>query len=214
MSRTIWAAMGRWFLWTAGRLRGWRKGLAAELEGEIVLDEERGAERLAGREGGEIVEAETIEGEIVEASEKSELERLGLKQRTTLEMLAAGKSVAEAAREAGWGGRRFICGSTRREISGGLQQMARGDGRGVAGAVADGGGQGDGSVEKGFAAGDAKTVLQFLKGMGAVRPTSIGEIDAEEMRKTDELVKRGRKVCGKRAEMKLVNEDLLADFGI
>jgi DNA-binding CsgD family transcriptional regulator len=65
------------------------------------------------------------------------------------------------------------------------------------------GGKAAGAIEKALEAGDAKTALQLLKGIGLLTPTPEKPTDAEEVRKDAELERKNRQTERQIAEAKL-----------
>ena len=70
------------------------------------------------------------------------------------------------------------------------------------------------AVEKALDAGDARTALQLLKGMGMIKERAVGPTDPEEIRKRNEIEREERRIALKRDRAKLSMADMEAEMGM
>jgi AcrR family transcriptional regulator len=155
------------------------------------------------------------ETEKASGGELVNVEELAIEQRAALELLAVGKSVTEAARTAGvsrgmvyyW----LKTDAKFKAIYNQWREESEESTRSRMLAVLD---KAAGALEKSFEAGDGRTALQFLKGMGMTRPPEKRETDAEEIPRKDEVAKEHKKLAAKRDRAKLMEADFAAEFGV
>jgi transposase-like protein len=136
-------------------------------------------------------------------------------QQAALELLAGGKSVAETARLAGVG-RATVFRWLRnhpvfRAALNQWQDQIRSSCQTRLMALTD---KATDAVEKALDAGDARSALQLLKGMGVLKEIPAGPTDPEEVRKRDEIEREERRIALKRDAAKLDMADMEAEMGI
>jgi hypothetical protein len=136
---------------------------------------------------------------------------LGAAQRAALELIFAGKSVAETAREAGVNRRtihRWIKNDPvfaaaynewREEIEENCAARLA--------AMAD---KAAAAIEKALEAGDARSALQLLKGLGVLRPREKAATDAAEVEKRMKMETRKRKLELESEERDMERDDRMS----
>jgi hypothetical protein len=141
--------------------------------------------------------------------------RLPPQQQTAMELLVGGKSVAETARLAGVGRAtvfrwlkndsvfRAALNQWHDQIESGCQSRLLS----LTDKAAD-------AIEKALDAGDARTAMQLLKGMGMIKERAVGPTDAEEIRKRSEIEREQRRIALKRDRAKLSMEEMEAEMGL
>jgi hypothetical protein len=141
--------------------------------------------------------------------------RLPANQQTALELLVGGKSVAETARLAGVGRAtvfrwlkndpvfRAAVNQWHDQIESGCQSRLL--------SLTD---KATDAVEKALDAGDARTALQLLKGMGMIKERAVGPTDPEEIRTRNEIEREQRRIALKGDRAKLSMADMEAEMGI
>ncbi len=141
--------------------------------------------------------------------------RLPPQQQTAMELLVGGKSVAETARLAGVGRAtvfrwlkndpvfRAALNQWHDQIESGCHSRLM--------SLTDKAGD---AIEKALDAGDARTAMQLLKGMGMIKERATGPTDPEEIRTRSEIEREQRRIGLKRDRAKLSTEDMEAEMGL
>jgi len=120
---------------------------------------------------------------------------LGADQQAALESLLVGKSITETARSAGisrttlydWLKNNPAFRAAYNQWHDQLRESCQSRLLNLTDKATD-------AVEKALEAGDARTAMQLLKGMGLIGERKIGPTDAEEMRTTMELERERRRL--------------------
>jgi uncharacterized protein YkwD len=71
-----------------------------------------------------------------------------------------------------------------------------------------------GAVEQALEAGDARTALQLLKGMGLITPPPARPTEASEIRREADLAAKRKKIAETRQKHQLTMEASLAEVGV
>ncbi len=143
------------------------------------------------------------------------LTRLGVEQQTALESLLTGKSIAETARSAGvsrmtiwrWMKHDPAFRAAYNQWHDQLQESCRSRLHALTDKATD-------ALEKALEAGDARTALQLLKGLGMIKERPAGPTDPEEIEKTLAIEEKRRELKFRREKARLRDEELMADAGI
>ncbi|MGD0460891.1 MAG: hypothetical protein ABSB74_00220 [Tepidisphaeraceae bacterium] len=141
--------------------------------------------------------------------------RLGAEQQTALELLLAGKSIVETARSAGvsrmaiyrWLKHDAAFQAAYNQWRDQLQESCRSRLQALTDKATD-------ALEKALEAGDARTALQLLKGLGMIKERPAGATDAEEIKKTLAMEEKRRELRLRRETARLRDEEMMADAGI
>jgi hypothetical protein len=140
--------------------------------------------------------------------------KLPADQRTALEMLLTGRSITETAQSAGvsrdtiyrWLKHDPVFRATYNQWHDPLDESCQSRLLALTDKATD-------AVEKALEAGDARTALQLLKGMGMIRPRAVGPTDPEEVKKVMEMEKERRKIELRKEKGRLSNDAETADLG-
>jgi len=143
------------------------------------------------------------------------IETLAVEQRAALDLLLMGKSVIESAKSAGvaratvyrWIKNDPVFRAAYNEWHDQLRESSRSRLLALTDKAAD-------AVEKALEAGDARTALQLLKGMGMLREVSPGPTDPAEVKRTLDLQKKRRKTLLEREEREASSDEMMSILGI
>lgn len=135
-------------------------------------------------------EVELTDSDRLASTESKELVKIPVDQRAALELLLTGKSITETARLTGvgrttlyrWMKHDPVFQATYKQWHDQLQESCQSRLLALTDKATD-------AVEKALEAGDVRSALQLLKGMGMIRQRVIGPTEPEEAKKRMEIEK-------------------------
>jgi AcrR family transcriptional regulator len=158
--------------------------------------------------------AEMKKSDRLPEADDRELARLGADQQTALECLLMGKSIAETARSAGvsrvaiyrWLKRDAAFQAAYNQWHDQLQESCRSRLQALTDKATD-------ALEKALEAGDARTAMQLLKGMGMIKERASGPTDVEEVEHALAVKEKRKGLRMRRESAQVRDEELTADAG-
>jgi DNA-binding phage protein len=154
------------------------------------------------------------EGFMAESKGATAITRLAANQRKALESLAGSKSITATAKSAGVSRTTIYCWlqkdpnfrATYNQWRDQLCQSSQSRLLMLSDKAVD-------AVEKAPEAGDARTALVLLKGMGMIAPPQIGQTDPQEVQERMELEEQRRRTTLRSKKGRAMVDEMTADLG-
>ena len=158
--------------------------------------------------------AETKKSDRLPEADDRELARLGAEQQVALESLLMGKSIEETARTTGvsrveiyrWLKQDAAFQAAYNQWHDQLQESCRSRLQALTDKATD-------ALEKALEAGDARTAMQLLKGMGMIKDRPSGPTDVEEVEHSLAVNEKRKGLRMRRESARVRDEELTADAG-